>query len=401
MTEIKVPYASWYGDSEVTLTFPNEWNVIEAIPEDAAPLSEGLVELAFRNPIGSRRISELAESKENAVLIVDDLTRPTPASRLLPYILKELKAGGIDEDDTKVVMATAAHRPQDREDLEKKLGEEALSKLEVFNHNPYDNLEYLGVSRRGTPIYINKYVCESELKIGVGGIYPHGGAGYGGGGKIILPGVSGIETMEANHKNIRGAGHGIIENNENRADIEEVAGRAGLDVIVNVVINSKREIAGVFVGDFIKAHREGVKLARKVYRTNVPKDMDVVVVNAYPLDTELFQAVKALWAARESAKDDATIILFAACSEGRGYHALYQKGGRLWVPPDNAWLKRELKNRRLWIVSPNVSVKDVYQNYPQETMLFRSWNDAIEELQTIYKKKINVAVFPCAPIQIS
>jgi len=404
--KIKIPYASWYGDSEVSLDFPDEWNVTVAQPKDAAPLRDEEIKIAFENPIGTKKIADLAKEKKDAVLIVDDISRPTPASKLMPYILEDLEAGGIDEDHIRIVMATAAHRPQTREDLIKKLGEDVLSRFEVFSHNPYENLKYMGRTSRGTPVYVNRYVAEADLKIGVGGIYPHGGAGFGGGGKIILPGVAGMDTIEANHKNIPGAGHGVIEKNKNRADIEEAARKAGLDIIVNVVINSRREIVGVFVGDMVEAHREGVKLAREVYKTEVPEGMDVIVTNAYPLDTEMFQAVKALWMIGQSSKKDSTTILLSACSEGRGYHALYQMGGRLWIPPEKSWLKKvfsrtETSRKRLLILSPNLNRKDVYQMFPEEdTDLLSRWEEALEELRRLYKRRINVAVFPCASIQI-
>jgi len=404
--KVKIPYASWYGDYDVSLDFPDEWKVIVAKPRDAEPLGKEEIMFAFRNPIGTKRISDLVKNRKDAVLIIDDISRPTPASRLIPYIIEDLEAGGLDEDDIKIVMATAAHRPQTREDLIKKLGEETVSRFEIFSHNPYENLVYLGRTSRGTPIYVNRIVAESDLKIGVGGIYPHGGAGFGGGGKIILPGVAGMDTIEANHKNIPGAGHGVIEKNENRADIEEAARKAGLDVIVNTVINSRRGIAGVFVGDMIKAHREGVKLAREVYKTEIPKNIDVVITNAYPLDTEMFQIVKALWMMREIPKGNGVIVLLAACSEGRGYHALYQMGGRLWIPPEKSWLKRdctrtESSKKRLLIVSPNLNRKDISQIFPEEdTELFRSWEEASEEIKRQCGEKINVTIFPCAPIQV-
>ena len=215
-----------------------------------------------------------------------------------------------------------------------------------------------------------------------------------------------MDTIEANHKNIPGAGHGVIEKNKSRADIEEAARKAGLDVVVNVVINSRREIAGVFVGDMVKAHREGVKFAREIYKTEVPRGMDIIVTNAYPLDTEMFQAVKALWMVGHSSKKDGITILLSACSEGRGYHALYQMGGRLWAPPERSWLKREPSRAQAWrkrllFASPNLNKKDLHQIYPEEeTELLRSWEETLEELKSLCKERIKVAVFPCASIQV-
>lgn len=400
MKKISVPYASWYQDGKVTLTFPEEWNVIEAWPRGATSVRNEEIERKFASPVGTKKISEIARGKGNAVLVVDDLTRPTPTGKVIPCILNELKKGGIDEDHVTVVMATAAHRPQSRVDLEMKLGKEAVSKLEIFNHNPYENCEYLGVSSRGTPIHINKHVMEADLKIGVGGVYPHPDAGYGGGGKIILPGVAGIETIEANHR-IHGTGHGIIEMNENRANIEEVASEAGLDVIVNVVISSEREVAGVFVGDPVKAHKEGVRFAKRVYSTEMPIHVDIAVVNAYPLDTELFQAAKALWAGVETTDENGTIVLLAACPEGRGFHALFQKGGRLWKPPEESSTGELLGERKLWILSQNLNLKDIHQIFPRDALLFKSWDEALHELQRHHNQHAEVAVLPSTPIQVS
>jgi nickel-dependent lactate racemase len=406
MLKLKVPYASWYGDHEIPLEFPDKWRVKLAQPRDAEPLGEEEIQLAFRTPIGAKRISETACKRKDAVLIVDDISRPTPVSQLMPYIIDELEAGGLDEDHIKIVVATAAHRPQTREDLLKKLGEEVISRFEIFSHNPYDDLKYLGETSRGTPVYLNRVVAEADLKIGVGGIYPHGGAGFGGGGKIILPGVVGIETIEANHRDIPGSGHGVIEKNENRADIEEAARMSGLDVVINAVLNSRRRIVGVFVGDPVKAHREGVKFAREVYKTEMPDRAEITVTNAYPLDTEMFQIVKALWMMGQPSFEGGTTVLIAACSEGRGYHALYQKGGRLWVPPEESWLKKIFPRtkpfeKRLLLVSPNLGRRDINHIFPEdETELLESWEEAVEELQNRYGRGTRVSVFPCAPIQI-
>jgi len=119
--KVKIPYASWYGDYEIPLDFPDEWRIIIAQPKDAAPLRDEEIKMAFENPIGTQRISELAKGKKDVVLmIVDDISRPTSASKLMPYILDDLETGGIDEENIRIIMATATHRPQTRDDLIKK-----------------------------------------------------------------------------------------------------------------------------------------------------------------------------------------------------------------------------------------------------------------------------------------
>ena len=280
MESVVIPSSSWYEDKDLILKLPSGWDLFFSNIADANSVGDRVIEEAFASPIGSPRIAKLARCCSNIAIMVDDLTRPTPAFRVMPFIVKELKEAGVSEEDIKIVMATGAHRPQTRRDLVKKLGKSIVESIEVLNHNPYENLAFLGKTSRGTPIYVNKWVVEADLRIGVGGVYPHEGAGFGGGGKIILPGVAGLDTIERNHL-IPGQ-RGVVEGNANRADIEEAARMARLDVVVNLVINSRREVAGVFVGDMVKAHREGVKEAVKIYKTLVPKKFDVAIVNSYP-----------------------------------------------------------------------------------------------------------------------
>ena len=400
MKKVTVPYGSWYLDGELTLTFPEEWNVIEAWPKGAwiKPLSDDEIRDRLNSPIGAERISEIARGKHNVILLIDDLTRPTPTYRFVSFILDELKRGGVEDEAISFLVAMATHRPPNRIDLIKKLGKEVVDKFRIFVHNIYENCEYIGKTSRGTPIYINKKVLEADLKIGIGGIYPHMDAGWSGGGKIICPGASGIETIEANHS-LRGGGRGVIEGNEYREDIDEVASKVGLDFIVNVVMNCRREVVGLFAGHMIKAHREGVKFAEKVYSTEFPENMDITVINTYPSDTELLQTLKGLWAA-ESAKENGTVVVSAYCPEGFGWHSLYDRVIDRWAPPEKSIIGRRLRKRTKIILSPNVNIGDVHRYYPKDTMLFKEWDDVLKKLKEKHGKEANVSVFPCALLQL-
>jgi len=409
---IEMIWKSWYGDEKLNLTFPRDWNVEVAKMEDAPDIEDERIEQAFCSPVGTNTIAELAQGKNSAAIVVDDLSRPTQTARILPFIIRELKKGGIPASASRVIMALGAHRPMNRQDYLKKLGEEIVENVAVYNHYPYENLVDLGISSRGTPIKINKFFLQSDLKIGVGCVVPHGGAGFGGGGKVILPGIAGIETLEANHRRVtvgtngKSSGEiGIVEGNENRADIEEIARKAGLDIVVNIVTNSTRGIAGIYVGDMVKAHRRCVDLALKVYSTEVPRGVDIGIFNAYPKDTDLVQAPNAFNVHGNSTidivREGGTLVVVTASTEGKGYHSLQDRGMRLYVPlGENSLYRRIIKNKRIIIFSPNINLFDIEEYWPKGTLLIRKWTDVIEELRREHRDRARVVVFPCASIQL-
>ena len=409
---IEIRWKAWYGDEKLKLNFPEEWNVEVASMEDAPDIGDDKIKEAFSSPIRTKTIAELAQGKRTAAIVVDDISRPTQASRILPLVTEELRKGGIDEAHTCIIMALGAHRLMTRQDCIKKLGEKIVQDIAVYNHCPYENIVDLGKSSRGTPIKINKFFIESDLKIGVGCVVPHCRAGFGGGGKIVLPGIAGIETLEANHRPaITGVdskcsgGTGICEGNETRADIEEIARKAGLDVVINCVTNSTRGIADVYVGDLIEAHRRCVNSALKVYSTEVPFGVDIGIFNAYPKDTDFVQAPNVFDVygslEREIVREGGVIVLITASTEGKGFHYLNSKGMRLYVPlEEDIVFRRIIKNRKMIVFSPNINLFDVQELYPKNTLLMRKWTEVLQELIKHYPGKPRVALFPCASIQL-
>lgn len=397
LATVTVPYGAWYGDSELALEFGDEWQVSVCRVKDAPALNGAEIRAGLASPIGSKPLSTLAEGKRSAVIIVDDLTRPTPAHGLLPLVLEELERGGLREDRVRIVMGIAAHRPMVGVDLDKKLGGELADRLEVLNHNPYENLVSLGSSTRGTPIELNADVHEAELKIGVGSIVPHPLAGFGGGGKIIVPGVVSMSTIDHNHSRIPSSGrHGVIEGNETRLDMEEVARKAGLDFIVNVVVNERREVAGLFAGGLVDAHRRGAAFAKATYGTGSLSRVDVLVANAYPIDSELLQSAKALWASSEATLANGTVVLIDAASEGFGHHYLVERGRVRRGQGQSA----EESSRKLLVYSRSLSSMAVKRAYPHAQLL-RTWREVVEELLGRHGRKARVIVLPTASIQCS
>jgi len=399
MRDIYLPFSAWYGDNKIPIRFPSGWKVHVCAPRWKAEIQREEISGCFENPHGSERLRELARGRKSAVIIVDCLARPTPASRILPFIIGELEKGGIAKSSVKIIIGQGAHRPLTALDFRKKLGRKVSAEVYVANHNPFANLSYVAESSRGTPIYINSDVMKSELKIGVGCIIPHPYAGFGGGAKIVLPGVAGIETMEYNHDQlVRNNAFGVIENSTVRPDMEEVAEKVGLDFLVNVTINVDRKITNVFTGNFVKAHRAGVDFCKNAFKTNLPDEFNVLLANAYPLDVYLIQAGKAIWAS-EKMKEDGIVILGGAFKEGLGIHYLLERlksKGRFKV------FERQTK-KRVIIYSENVGVRELREIgllwHTKEIESLKSWSDVIRRIKTTVGGKVRVAVLPCGSIQ--
>lgn len=381
---------------------------------DGKDVSQAEIRKAFANPIGQEPIRKLAEGKKTAVIAVDDLTRPTQAYRFLPFIVEELNKGGIKVEDIKIVMAIGSHRPLMKADQEKKLGKKMANRFPVFNHHPYENLVNVGTTSRGTPVQVNRHFVEADVKIGVGFITPHPTAGFGGGGKIVIPGLGSMETIIKNHTpahqgKIGGTGFSQgydLNKNELRLDMEEGARMAGLDSIVNSVGTSDGKTAGVFVGDLVQAHRAAVELTRKVYLTEAPTDVDIGIFNAFPEDTELVQAQKALnvWTGnlnRRIVREGGKVVIATASSDGLGFHSLLDVGMRLHRKVDQRKTMAEIfQHRKILVLSPNCSPSDLYTRYPKHVLIRNQWQDILEELKDGSSPQ-TVAVFPNGSLQFT
>lgn len=393
---VTVPVNAWYGDNQTTLDFPDDW-LVRVCPMHGAPaLDAAAIRAGFDRPIGTPPLRELARGRARVAVVVEDITRPLPLAEVLGVLLAELAEAGVKEERTFIVVGGGTHRAMLREELLKKLGPEIVARYRVVDHNPYEDLVTVGTTSRGVVVRINAEVAAADLVVGVGGLYPHGAAGFSGGGKIILPGVAGIDTIEQNHR-IPGRGYGFVES-ENRLDIEDAARLAGLAFIANMIVNGQRRVAGIRTGDPVAAHRAAVRDAQVAYATEVPAASRIVVANAYPMDTELFQAAKALGAALQVPGAE-IVVLHAGCNNGFGYHALCQPGGRLHAK-EKREVEAQLAGKQLLIVSPNISRHDILRKFPQSTLHATDWAGALSILRGLASGHPTVTVLPTAPIQV-
>jgi len=244
--KIELPQLLWYGNTTLEIELPEDWDV-QFCPmrgSKRTPLTIEQMESAIKNPLGSPGIKDLAKGKKSAVIIFDDMTRPTRSCEIAPIVIKELVAGGIDEKDITFVCALGTHGALTMNEFRKKLGTDIIENFRVFNHNIYENCVEVGTTSRGTKLLINREVAEADIKIGIGTVTAHAQVGFCGGGKIILPGVSHIDSITHYHLDVEAmapetTGLGKYENNILAAEIREAARLAGLDFLINVIVQQQ------------------------------------------------------------------------------------------------------------------------------------------------------------------
>lgn len=291
-----------------------------------------IVRAAMEHPIDSPRLSELARGKRNCVIIISDHTRPVPSRDILPNMFRELREGSPDIDIT-LLVATGFHRPTSTAELEEKLGREIMDQCRIVVHDcrDKDSNVQIGVLPSGAPCVIDRLAAEAELLISEGFIEPHFFAGFSGGRKSVLPGVSDQVTVLGNHcsKFIDSpyARTGILDGNPIHEDMIAAAGMAKLAYIVNVVIDEEKKTVAAFAGNYLTAHRQGCDYTLSYFHAK-PAYADIVISSngGAPLDQNLYQCVKGMTAAEASCKPGGIIIMCAECADGHGgegfYHAL-------------------------------------------------------------------------------
>jgi len=406
MKEIVVPDLQWYGDEPLTLTFPDHWDVrrCRMACEGQPALSERQIRTAIETPLGTEPLSKLAGDADEVVILIDDMTRPTKSHHYVNPILDILHGAGVSKDNVRFIMAPGSHGTFARTDFVKKLGEEVVAEYQCYNHNPYDMLDYLGETSRGTPVYVNSEVMACDLKIGVGTVLFHRLMGFSGGGKMILPGVAGIETIAHNHGEVGGFGPGRTphpttgylrqEGNVMRLDAEEAARMAGLDFKVDSVLNLGRDPIEVYAGDFVETQRRAAEGVMKWHKCEAPRDMDIVVANNYMRANE---AQIGMWPAYNSVKEDGTIVLIANDLDGEINHWIFGRhgkktGARLW-----GGVRRPIsRGSRLIIYSPYKMRSYDMRFRVEDVTWIRDWGDVLEALEAEHGPGSRVAVLPDA-----
>ena len=279
------------------------------------------VRRALHHPIGSERLCNMVHSGEKIVIITSDITRPLPSYVLLPPLLEELYRGGVKAEDITLVFALGSHRKHTPDEMKKLVGERVFNEILCIDGDATDCV-HLGTTSRGTPVDVVRVVAEADKRICLGNIEYHYFAGYSGGAKAIMPGVSTRAAIQANHSRMTDerACAGNMDDNPVRQDLEEGASMCGMDFILNVVLDEHKKVIHAVAGDGIKAHRKGCEFLDTLYLKKIKERADIVIVSqgGAPKDLNLYQTQKALDNAKHAVKKGGTIILVGSCKEGLG-----------------------------------------------------------------------------------
>jgi nickel-dependent lactate racemase len=402
--KLKVPQLFWYDNTELELDFPDSWDVHFLPPKghNRPKLTPQQIEQAFANPIGTQRIRDLAQGKKEVVILFDDITRPTRTYEILPYVLRELEQAGITDAQIRLIAAVGTHGAHDNHALRKKLGQETLERFPVYNHNPWENCTPVGKTSRGTPLAVNREVMSCDLKIGIGCILPHPQVGFGGGGKIILPGVSHIDSIDYFHSKVMGmapqtTGMGNYDENVMRFEVEEAAKLAGLDMTIDGLLNLRGEFSALFVGDPVLEHREGVKLAKEVYATEGISGVDIAVTNAFVKSNE---AAISIFAAIRSIKlPGGTIVMIMNAPEGQITHYLLRSFGKTYG--GRHYTQRTIPAAfKVIVLNPlkDLTCVDLFGD-AQSVTWAKDWGEVMDQLRASHPDGAKVAVYPDGTMQ--
>jgi nickel-dependent lactate racemase len=410
MVDVWLPY----GKTEICARVPTQ-NFLGLIePKEKPPVPDARVEVerALKEPIGSKRLSEIVKPEHRVAIVVDDATRSAPSRLLVLSILDELNSAGVKDELVTLIFGCGTHRAVTSEEAVRLLGDDILSRVKAISHDcRAQDLVYAGATQKhGNKVYLNRVFAEADVKILTGDVGFHYYAGYGGGRKSILPAVSGEETIKHNHAMIldSNAKTGVLDGNPVHEDMMEAAKLAKVDFVLNVVTNSKGEIVKTFAGDLEQVFYEGVKLVDEMYRVSVDRRADVVIVSSggSPADVNLFQAYKGVDSALEVVKRGGVIILVAECPEGHGNQVFYDwmvkfsdikavereiKRNFVLGGHKAYYLLRALQNHQIILVS---SMPDYYATNIFKVKTARAVNDALNEAFKVVGKSAKVWVMP-------
>ncbi len=446
--------SAWFGDVDRIIEFPETHHVEVLQPVDGQSLSIEKIEEAIRKPLGPS-LDSMVQGKRQITIVVDDLGRPTPAHLIVPSVLNLLLSAGIRQEGIRFLIATGSHRTLTRDEQTKKLGEGIVDQYEVFCHDAFQSeMVRLEPFHAGFPCVVNKVAVESDVLVGISVVIPHSCHGFGGGAKLFLPGIAGIESIAFLHGFTKKRGRGKTLPNgswDMRMASESFAGRLPPIFSINTLVNSKRELCGMYAGDYRRAYAEAMRHASNIYQTSIDaeKTYDIVIVNSYPLDSDPVQSDKSQWVKKTFPKS--LLIYVNSTHDALDYHGWkwLRKGSRTrkyfvglfrsiggasnsfaltplrllrnvllrqWFlsaqfsyrrfpdrqPEPSSTPVGEMagpyKNRFPWMLSEHYPTVDFYRKY-KDGILFRDW----QTLRTALEKEFSTAtvgVLTCAPLQI-
>lgn len=407
MKSVKLPQYLWHNPKQVEFPLPDSWKVtvhnITGYNKPAMKPAE--IKAAIASPIGMPPLREMARGKKEAVILFDDMTRGTRVSEIVPFVLEELAQAGITNDRIRFITAVANHQAMDRNSIVQKLGEDIVARFPVFNHVPFIHCSYIGTSSYGTKASINDEVMRCDLKIAIGSVVPHPQYGFGGGAKIIVPGVASYDTVKAHHQVTHEAWkaeqrkkgvqlRGTVADSPINADAREIARMAGLDMLIDCILNGRGETVTVYAGALEPTYEAAVKEALRHYLAENTGDNDIVIANAFIKAGEYNMAMAAMPAV---SPQGGSFVLLANSPTGQVIHYLFDAFGKP---------VKEGSSHGPGI-APNIKNYIIYTEYPEarlmepfagqdKALMTSDWAEVIKRLEKSHGAGSKVAVYPNA-----
>lgn len=413
MQIVQVPQLAWYNPGYLELTFPDGWqlDIYNISGYDKKALEPSAIQSAVMNPLDTPQLHEIAKGKKDAAIVFDDISRVTRVAKIVPYILDELRKAGIDDKHIRFICALGLHAAMSRTDFVKKLGEDIVTNFRCFNHNPFGNCSYIGTTKTfNTRVCINDEYLKCDLKIVISSCVPHPSAGFGGGSKMILPGLASHESISWNHK-ASGAitmipleagdkpvqGMGIVEGNLFKKDVDEAAELAGIDFLVNCINNLWGEPVSVYAGDWKQVQQASVKEALVHYRVPQISGYDIVICNNYAKANEA--TVGLVSTLPMVSRRGGDIVAITNSPEGQVTHYLAGPFGLTTFAEQHSNMNVPSNIRQITIFSEYQHPGSSWFEENDKIVYMIDWNKVISMLSDQYGPKTKVAVIADATSQ--
>ncbi len=412
MSKVTLPQLAWFGQRDIEFALPENWRVkIYNMPGDSRrALTAEEMRAAIARPTGSPPLRELARGKQQAVILFDDMTRVTHVSELVPFVLEELAAAGLPDGNIRFVCSLGCHAGLDRIAFAKKLGEKVVSRFPVYNHDPFANCVPVGKTQTyGTELCLNAEVMKCDLRIAIGCVVPHPTTGFGGGGKIVLPGVASWDAILHMHtcankdiSRLRGQGvmgMGYYENNPMWHEVQEGARLAKLDFVINTLINSQGETTAVYAGALDAAYGGALREAVTHYRTPKTAGESIVIGNTFAKANEAY-LVGLSNSSLALGPEGGDVVVIANAPDGQVTHYLMGPFGETTLAPLCTPLRvsRRVNQMVVYTEYPDIAGERYIEKSAKVTFL-NKWDAVIRVLHETHRDGTGVAVYPGIDIQ--
>lgn len=407
MQNILVPSRLWYENQERELTFPDRWEVhnLNSPGFEKPGLHPLEIKEKIDHPIEGPALEELARGKNQAVIVFDDMTRPTPVKDLAPHIVAALHRAGLKKDQIRFIWALGGHGAYDMINARKKLGEAIVENYAVYNHDPFQNTFRVGRTPTGVELWFNREFMSCDLKIGLGCITPHVHVGFGGGAKLILPGVAGIETINQFHNQLcrdeTRTGIGNFENNIMRAECDAAGDAVGLNFKVDCLVNRRGEITNLYAGPFRATHAAGAEEGKSHYGIPYATGYDLVIGNSYAKANE--SAIALLLSLQAQKPKEGVVVLISDAPEGQVPHYVFRAwgadyGGRQYTLRPKETIQTLTKKLIVLAPHPDRTGLDLICHV-DDAVFVKSWPECLALLEKEFPGEAKVAVIQDGTMQ--